>query len=127
MIMCYRHQSDNIGNFKSLLRRIQSNASHPDPYKRLSSVLCYSKLCSTAFFMPFLQSFTGKLLSIIREEDSLVDHFMLDITHTVLNTVKLCHNAVELQSEVIQSAQTLLGKIDKVLMRKFDLLSRDND
>jgi hypothetical protein len=31
-------------NIKSLIRRIQSNSSHSDPFKRLSAINCYDKL-----------------------------------------------------------------------------------
>ena len=31
-------------NIKSLLRRIESNSNHPDPLRRLSSVLCFGKI-----------------------------------------------------------------------------------
>ena len=31
-------------NIRSLVRRIASNSNHPDPFKRLSSVLCFSKI-----------------------------------------------------------------------------------
>ena len=43
-------------NIKSLVRRIQSFSNHPDPFKRLSSILCLDKV-----------------FSIIREFDQLVD------------------------------------------------------
>lgn len=36
--------SDNQSNIKSLIRRIESNSNHPDPFKRLSAVLCFSKI-----------------------------------------------------------------------------------
>jgi len=35
---------ENPANIKSLIRRIESNANHPDPFKRLSAVLCFSKV-----------------------------------------------------------------------------------
>jgi hypothetical protein len=57
----------NPANIKSLIRRIDSNSNHPDPYKRLSSVLCFSKI-----------------FSIIRESDPLVDRFCLEICYSVL-------------------------------------------
>ena len=35
---------DNPANIKSLIRRIESNSNHPDPFKRLASVLFFSKI-----------------------------------------------------------------------------------
>ena len=51
---------ENPNNIKSLIRRIESNSNHPDPFKRLSSVLCFSKI-----------------FSILREYDPLIDRFSL--------------------------------------------------
>jgi hypothetical protein len=69
---------ENPNNIKSLIRRIESNSNHPDPFKRLSSVLCFSKI-----------------YVIIREFDPLVDRFCLEITHCVLSSLKMCHNSLE--------------------------------
>jgi hypothetical protein len=69
---------ENPNNIKSLIRRIESNSNHPDPFKRLSAVLCFNKI-----------------FSIIREFDPLVDRFCLEITHSVLGSLKMCHNSLE--------------------------------
>lgn len=69
---------ENPVNIKSLIRRIESNSNHPDPFKRLSSVLCFNKI-----------------FSVIREHDSLIDRFCLEIAHCVLSSLKMCHNSFE--------------------------------
>jgi PIN domain nuclease of toxin-antitoxin system len=69
---------ENPVNIKSLVRRIESNSNHPDPFKRLSSVLCFNKI-----------------FSVLREFDPLVDKFCMEITHHVLASLKMCHNARE--------------------------------
>ncbi len=69
---------ENPNNIKSLIRRIESNSNHPDPFKRLSAVLCFNKI-----------------FSIIREFDPLIDRFCLEIAHSVLASLKMCHNSIE--------------------------------
>ena len=81
-------------NIKSLIRRIESNSNHPDPFKRLSAVLCFNKI-----------------FSIIREHDPLIDMFCLEISHCVLSSLKMCHNSLEFSQEVIENCANLLEKI----------------
>ena len=76
--MTDKNIKENPSNIKSLMRRIESNSNHPDPFKRLSSVLCFSKI-----------------FSIIREHDSLIDRFSIEIAHNVLGSLKMCHNSLE--------------------------------
>lgn len=70
--------AQNPANIKSLIRRIQSNSNHPDSFKRLSAVLCFSTV--------FTQ---------IREFDALVDQFSLDICFQVLGSLRLCYEKQE--------------------------------
>jgi PIN domain nuclease of toxin-antitoxin system len=69
---------ENPVNIKSLIRRIESNSNHPDPFKRLSSVLCFNKI-----------------FTVLREFDPLIDRFVMEIAHCVLQSLKMCHNAFE--------------------------------
>jgi PIN domain nuclease of toxin-antitoxin system len=62
---------ENPSNIKSLLRRIESNSNHPDPFKRLSSVLCFSKI-----------------VMVVKDYDSLIDRFLLEISRCVLISLK---------------------------------------
>jgi len=82
---------ENPSNIKSLLRRIESNANHPDPFKRLSSVLCFSKI-----------------LMVVKDFDSLVDRFCLEIARCVLSSLKQCHNSLEFSQDVIENCSELL-------------------
>jgi hypothetical protein len=100
---------ENPANIKSLVRRIESNSNHPDPFKRLSSVLCFNKI-----------------FSVIREFDPLVDRFCLEIAHCVLGSLKMCHNSLEFSQEVIDNSSKLLDKIQKVMIRKAHLLMQPN-
>ena len=66
------HEIKNIPvNIKSLIRRIESNSNHPDPFRRLSSVLCF-----------------GKILQVVKDFEPLVDRYCLDITRNVLSSLK---------------------------------------
>lgn len=96
---------ENPNNIQSLLRRIESNSNHPDPFKRLSAVLCFNKI-----------------FAIIREFDPLVDRFCMEIAHSVLGSLKMCHNSLEFSQEVIDNCTRLLDKIQKVMVRKSALL-----
>jgi hypothetical protein len=92
-------------NIKSLIRRIQSNSNHPDPYKRLSAVLCFNRV-----------------FSVIREYDPLVDRFCLEICHSIITSLKLCYDKDELSHEVVETVRTLIPKIQKVIIKKWSLL-----
>jgi hypothetical protein len=96
---------ENPANIKSLIRRIESNANHPDPFKRLSSVLCFNKI-----------------FAVIREFDPLVDRFCLDICHSVLQSLKICYDQLEQSHEVIETCRQLIPKIEKVMLRKWSML-----
>jgi hypothetical protein len=86
------NQSDEAPqNIKSLIRRIQSNSAHSDPFKRLSAINCYDKL-----------------FRILREEDKLMDIFLFEITHSVLNTIRLSHSSPELSQDVVGAAKKIL-------------------
>ena len=100
---------ENPANIKSLLRRIESNSNHPDPFKRLSSVLCFNKI-----------------FAVIREFDPLVDRFCLEILYSVLQPLKMCYDQVEQSHEVILTATQLLPKIQKVILRKWSMLLQPN-
>lgn len=101
---------ENPNNIKSLIRRIESNSNHPDPFKRLSAVLCFNKI-----------------FTIIRDFDALIDRFCLEITHCVLGSLKMCHNSIEFSQEVIDNCTQLLNKIQKVMIKKTSILMLKND
>jgi len=66
---------ENPANINSLIRRIESNSNHPDPFRRLSAVLCFNKI-----------------FAVIREFDPLVDRFCLEICYSVLQSLKMCYD-----------------------------------
>jgi hypothetical protein len=102
--------SENPVNIKSLIRRIESNSNHPDPFKRLSSVLCFNKI-----------------FAVIREFDPLVDRFCLEICYSVLSSLKMCYEKMELSHEVVDTSVKLLKKIEKVILKKSGMLHLKND
>ena len=93
-------QDTDPTNIKSLVRRIESNSNHPDPFKRLSSVLCFSKL-----------------FNVIKDHENLVDEFCLEITRCVLGSLKLCHNSLEFSQEVIDNCEELLSVVKKQIIK----------
>ena len=97
--------AENPANIKSLIRRIESNSNHPDPFKRLSSVLCFNKI-----------------FAVIREFDALVDRFSLEICYSVLQSLKMCYDQLEQSHEVIETSRQLIPKIEKVILKKWSML-----
>lgn len=108
--MSDREIEGNPANIKSLIRRIESNANHPDPFKRLSAVLCFNKI-----------------FVVIREFDPLVDRFCLEICYQVLTSLKMCYEKMELSHEVIETSLALTPKIQKVILRKWKMLLVKNE
>jgi len=100
---------ENPSNVKSLIRRIESNSNHPDPFKRLSSVLCFSKI-----------------FAVIKDYDSLVDRFCLEIARCVLGSLKMCHNSLEFSQEVIDNCSDLLSIVEAQIIKKAKLLLQSN-
>lgn len=92
-------------NIRSLVRRIASNSNHPDPFKRLSSVLCFSKI-----------------FEVIQINDSLVSEYCLEITRCVLISLKMCHNSLEFCQEVIENCSELLEVVKAQILRSSALL-----
>ena len=76
--MTDKQLKEDPANIRSLIRRISSNTNHPDPFKRLGAVLCFSKI----FLM-------------IRDHEALVDRFSMEIAHCIIGTLKMCHNSLE--------------------------------
>ena len=104
---------DDPANIKSLIRRIQTHASHPDPFKRLSAILCFSKL-----------------VPIIREENALIDTFVLEIADCVLANLKASsqHTIGGVAAlNVSDQAKELLARLKRIILQKTNLLLKDND
>ena len=91
------------------MRRIASNSNHPDPFKRLSSVLCFSKI-----------------FEVIQLHENLVDEYCLEITRCVLISLKMCHNSLEFSQEVIENCAELLSVVKVQILRSSQLLTQPN-
>ncbi len=69
-----KQQEKNPFNVKSLLKRLYSLAHHPNPYKRLGFALTFSQL-----------------YAIFREEEALIDLFVLEILHNCVFSLRFAH------------------------------------
>ena len=87
------------------MRRIESNSNHPDPFKRLSSVLCFSKL-----------------FAVIQEQPSLVPEFVMEISRCVLGSLKMCHNSLEFSGEVVSNCSNLLEVLQRQICKHMNVL-----
>jgi hypothetical protein len=83
--------AENPTNILSILRRIKNNSNHPDSFKRLAAILCFSKL--------FVQ---------ICVFEPLVSRFTLEICHSVLDSLKLSYEKQEQSYEVVKTTEELL-------------------
>ena len=68
---------ENPQTIKSLIRKIQSFAIHPDPFKQLAAILCFDKL------LVFLQN-----------NECLVDLYLMDIATSLLSALKLADKSL---------------------------------
>ena len=50
---------------------------------------------------------------MIKDHETLVDEFCLEITRCVLGSLKLCHNSLEFSQEVIDNCEELLSVVKK--------------
>lgn len=100
---------ENPGNIKSVIRRIQNNASHPDPYNRYGAILAIKQA-----------------IIHIREEDSLVEKYTLELTQTAMNIIKMSHHSTKVTEEMAENMSNLLRKLQDVIIRKWELLERDD-
>ena len=69
----------------------------------------------------------NKIFVVIREFDPLVDRFCLEICYQVLTSLKMCYEKMELSHEVIETSQALIPKIQKVILRKWQILLAKNE
>ncbi len=97
--------ANNPATIKSLIRKIQSFAIHPDPFKQLASVLCFDKL-----------------FRFLRNEQSLVDLYVMDITLSLLTALRLAEASL-----CETTARHLVDTIDKVIRHFRPTLALQND
>jgi len=84
--------AENPQTIKSLIRKIQSFAIHPDPFKQLASVLCFDKL-----------------VKYLRNEQALADLYLMEISVSLLNALRLaeyslCENSAKHLTEMLSKA-----------------------
>ena len=97
--------SNNPITIKSLIRKIQSFAIHPDPFKQLASVLCFDKL-----------------FRFLRNEQALVDLYVMDITISLLAALRLAEASL-----CETTARHLVDMIDKTIRHFRPTLSQSNE
>jgi len=97
-------QLTNPQNAKSLFKRLFNLARHPSPQRRIGCAMALKEL-----LRPF------------REEDPLVDQFVLELASTVIHSIRLCHY----DEPGLGSAEKMLGVlsgITTIIKKKFKLL-----
>ena len=79
---------------KYLIRTIESNAQHPDPFKRLGAVMCFDKI-----------------IVEICQSDTLIDKFAIEITSYCFAVLKITFNSKELQEIIFN----IVNSVNKLL------------
>ena len=100
----------NYGGIKSVIRRIQNNSNHPDLYNR------YGALLALKHIIPY-----------IREEDFLVEKYILEITQTALNILKLSHFSNITTEEMNENMNNTIRKLQDVIIKRWKLLEKEDD
>ena len=63
---------------------------------------------------------------VVKDFDPLIDRFLLEIARCVLSSLKMCHNSLEFSQDVIENCAELLAFIQKLIIKKSELLFREN-
>lgn len=100
---------EKSSSIKYLIRKIESNALHPDPFKRLGSALCFEKI-----------------IPGIANNIFLADKFLLEISFYLLSIVKSCHSSEELNEFVFDYCMRGMNKIISGVEKNFEILSKEN-
>lgn len=101
--------TENYGNIKSVIRRIQNNANHPDIYNRYGAILAMKQS-----------------IVYLREEDFLVEKYALELMQTTLTIVKMSHHSTKVTEEMTENMYNVLKKLQDVIIRRWELLEDDN-
>src|SRR5690606_31548156 len=100
---------EKSSTIKYIVRRIESNAQHPDPFKRLGASLCFEKIVNVLYL-----------------NDSLVDKFILEISVYCITILKLAHNSNELQDIIFEQVKCTIDLLLKIIEKKYNILSKFN-
>lgn len=96
---------DNPHTVKSLMRKIQSFAIHPDSFKQLAALICFDKL-----------------LVFLQKEQNLADLYLMGIAITCLSALKRADKSL-----CATSAKHLSSSLTKALKHYKIVLMRENE
>jgi hypothetical protein len=102
------NRSDPDSTFKSIIRRIESYANHPDTHKRMGAVLCLRSILPT--------------MSNIH---SLITKFILEVGHVLIMTIKLSHYDKKSKESEDVYVQTM-REYGSILAGYIDILMNDD-
>ncbi len=103
-----KQQEKNPFNAKSLFKRVYSLMHHPNPYKRMGAYLTVKSL-----------------YRVFREEQALVDQFVLELSHALLFSMRLAqHDDTSLGTARL--ALSVLEALTRIIERHVSMLSKPN-
>ena len=100
---------EKSSSIKYLIRKIESNAMHPDPFKRLGSAICLHKI-----------------IEIISNDKFLTDKFLLEIIFYVMSIIKGCHINKELNEVIFGYGEQAMKDMIKGIQKNYRILSLSN-
>ena len=103
-----KQQEKNPVHVRNFLKRLYGLARHPNPYKRLGAATTLLEI-----------------LPIFREEQALIDQFVLEMMHTVIFSLRLCKQD-EQSFGTLEKLHDFIRKLSKVIMLKSDLLNANS-
>jgi DNA-dependent protein kinase catalytic subunit len=95
-------------NTKSLLKRLYHMASHPSPYKRLGAALAFNNI-----------------YAVFREEESLVDIFVIEMLVVMINSLKLAHKD-KISIGTVDQGVLAVHHIIRIIKAKSSLLNKSS-
>ena len=102
-----QQMKENYGNIKSIIRRIQNNSNFPDIYFRYGAILALKHV------IPWL-----------REENSLVERFILEMTHVTLNIIKINNHTQNITEEMKENTNYVARKLAEVIIKRWNVLEQ---
>ena len=69
----------------------------------------------------------SKIINVVKDYDTLIDRFLLEIARCVLSSLKMCHNSLELSQDVMENCSALLKFIQKLIEAKANILFVKNE
>ena len=56
----------------------------------------------------------SKIINVVKDYDTLIDRFLLEIARCVLSSLKMCHNSLELSQDVMEKLLSFVEVYPKV-------------